>query len=175
MQDDYPVFGLIVGVIIPLAWVKWGLLAVIAVTGVWLYQLWQPSRQIELHTVNLLRRISDRDWVAVEKMLATDFRDSWGHDRAAVMGKAMEAGSHFFALHVMAEDVPDIAVAGMEATARVRVGVYGSGTAVAHAIMEAVRGETGPVVLCWRRSGSWPWQWELVSATHDRLAEKYRL
>jgi hypothetical protein len=160
---------------IPVAWIKVGSLCALTAVSVLLYLLWQPTRQAELHTLNLLRRISDRDWVAVEKMLAPDFCDSWGHDRAAVVDKAREAGSHFFALHVMAEDAPKVAVRGDEATVKLKVGVYGSGTAVAHAIMDSVRGETEPMVLIWRRSGAWPWLWELVSATHEELAEKYQL
>jgi hypothetical protein len=45
---------------------------------------------------------------------------------------------------------------------------------VAQAIMDAVRAETEPVVLRWKRTGAWPWQWQLVTASHEGLAEKYR-
>lgn len=161
-------------VTIPLAWLKWGLLVAVVVTGVWLFQLWQPMRQVELHTENLLSRISARDWEEVRAMLSPDFRDSWGHDRAAVMDKAMEAGSHFFALHVVAEESPVVTLQGDEVTVLVRPAVYGSGTAVAQSIMDAVRTETEPVVLRWKRTGGWPWQWKLESATHEGLAQKYR-
>lgn len=131
-------------------------------------------RQVELHTENLLRRISARDWEEVQAMLSADFRDSWSHDRATVMDKAMEAGSHFFALQVIAEEPPMVTVQGEEATVLLRPGIYGSGTAVAQAIMDAVRTEKELVVLRWKRTGAWPWHWELESATHDGLAEKYR-
>lgn len=157
-----------------MAWLKRAVLVAVVGTGVCLHQLWQPMRQVELHTVNLLRRISDRDWEKVQAMLSPDFRDSWGHDRSAAMDKAREAGSHFFALHVMTEEPRMVTVQGDEATALLRPAVYGSGTAVAQAIMDAVRAETEPVVLRWKRTGAWPWQWQLVTASHEGLAEKYR-
>jgi len=53
------------------------------------------------------------------------------------------------------------------------VGIFGSGTAVAHAVMEEVRAAEGPFVFRWRKSGTWPWEWSLTATGHEGLDAKY--
>ena len=87
---------------IPVSVVKWALLALLIVWVAWLAWLWQPGRQVERHTLNLLKRASDRDWTAVADMMAPDYSDAWNADRAAVVAEARRLFSHFFALQITA-------------------------------------------------------------------------
>ena len=158
---------------VPVSWIKGAAVVIVAGWGGWLFLLWQPARQVELHTLNLLERASARDWPAVERMMAPDYRDAWGHDRAAAIDDARQLFSHFFALHIVALAPLEIAQAGDGWSAQAPVGVFGSGTAVAQAVIEEVQSAAGPATFVWRREGGGPWRWSLVEVRHEELARRW--
>lgn len=158
---------------IPVAQIKRALVVLLIAWASWLAWLWQPARQIELHTLNLLKRASSRDWTAVEAMMAPDYRDAWNADRAAAIDEARQLFSHFFALQIAVLEPLRVTKDGEEWQASGVVGIFGSGTAVAHAVMDEVREAEGPFVFRWRKSGTWPWRWSLVGTAHDGLDAKY--
>lgn len=158
---------------VPLSWVRGVAAAMALVAGTSLFLLWQPARQVGLHTSNLLKRASDRNWAAVEGMISSDYRDAWGNDRAAAIDEARRLFSHFFALHIVLLEDPRIEWDGGEAAVFVRLGIYGTGTAIAEVVMDEVREAEGPFVFRWRKAGSRPWEWTLVHAGHGELARKY--
>src|SRR5450432_1502393 len=51
------------------------------IIGLWLVRLWQPENQLRLHSEHLIHQIEQRDWSAVENLVAPDYRD----DRAALL------------------------------------------------------------------------------------------
>jgi hypothetical protein len=158
---------------IPVSWIKRALTVLLVASAVWLAWLWQPARQVELHTLNLLKWASSRDWTAVEAMMAPDYRDAWSGDRAAAINEARQLFSHFFALQITPLEPLRITENRAEWQAAGAVGVFGSGTPVAHAAMDEVREAEGPVVFRWRKSGTWPWQWSLVGTGQEGLAAKF--
>jgi hypothetical protein len=158
---------------IPVSWIKWSAGVLLAIWTVWLFLLWQPARQIELHTADLLSRASARDWAAVTMMISTDYRDAWGRGREDSVAKADELFNHFFTLKILPTGPMDVRVAGGEGTNSVALGVFGSGTPVAHVVMDEVREAGGSFVFRWRKTGNWPWQWSLVEAGHAELAARY--
>ena len=158
---------------IPVSWLKAAALAVVSGWALWLFLLWQPSRQVERHTLNLLKRASDRDWSAVESMMAPDYRDAWNTDRAAAIAEARQLFSHFFALQITVLEPLQVTDQREVWQAAAPVGIFGSGTAVAHAVMDEVREAEGPFVFRWRQSGAWPWQWLLAATGHEGLDAKY--
>ena len=158
---------------VPVSWIKGAAVVLVAGWAGWLFLLWQPARQVERHTLNLLKRASDRDWAAVESMMAPDYRDAWNADRAAAIAEARQLFSHFFALQITALEPLQIEETGGVWQAAGPVGIFGSGTAVAHAVMEEVRAAEGPFVFRWRKSGTWPWEWSLTATGHEGLDAKY--
>ncbi len=154
---------------IPVGLVKVVVVLVLAGWALWLYQLWQPARQVELHTLNFLQRASARDWPAVLNMMSDDYRDTWGHDRTRSIDEARKVLSHFFALQIVPLGPVRLGGEGGERSATVEIGVFGSGTGVAHAVMDAVREAEGPFLFRWRKNGTWPWQWALVEAGQEVL------
>jgi len=149
---------------------KTAVIAAVAALAIWLIQLWQPARQVELHTLNLLQRASARDWTAVGRMMSPDYRDAWGHDRATSIDEARLLFSHFFALHITATGLLQISGGSGEWSASGPLGVFGSGSPVAHAVMEEVRAVREPFEFRWEKSGRWPWAWLLVELRHEDLA-----
>jgi hypothetical protein len=155
------------------SWLLTALSAVLVIWLVWLFLLWRPARQAELHTLNLLERASARDWPAVEAMMAADYRDAWGHDRASAIDEARQLFSHFFALQIVALAPLRITDENEALAVSAPVGVFGSGTAVAQAVIEEVREARGDAVFVWRRVGGWPWQWALAEVRHAELAGRW--
>lgn len=158
---------------VPVIWLKTALVIGVAAWAVWLSQLWQPARQIELHTRNLLARASDRDWPAVEVMMSPVYRDARHEDRASAVDAAREWTSHFFALQIVPLGDWQINVSGNDGQASGEIGVFGSGTYVAQAVMDAAREFKEPFVFRWRKSGRWPWQWQLAEIAQPELAARY--
>lgn len=158
---------------IPVRAVAIAVITVCAGAAWYFFHLWSPVRQAELHTLNLLRRASSRDWVAVEGMMSPDYRDDRGHDRAGAIENAKSVCGHFFVLEIAPLEPPRAVVDGEAAVVSVRAGVFGSGTPVAAAVMDEVRGLGEPFVFRWRKSGPWPWQWELSGAGQPELLARY--
>jgi hypothetical protein len=134
-----------------------------------LWLLWQPDKQAVLHTRSLLERVSDRDWPAVSAMMTEDFQDGWGHGREEAVDGARTLLSHFFALHIVALEEPVVEHVEDRAKVAVRIGIFGSGTAVAEAVMEEVRSTEELTVFQWRKAGPWPWDWKLSGVRNARL------
>jgi len=158
---------------VPVAWPKAALGIGFVAWAVWLFLLWQPARQVELHTLNLLERASSRDWTAVETMMATDYRDAWNGDRTAAIDEARRLFSHFFALQIVPLEPLRITRTADERSATAPIGIFGSGTAIAHEIMDEVRDVKGPFEFRWRKNGAWPWQWALVEVRHEELEGRW--
>ena len=154
---------------VPLAWIKWMGVLLCLILVVWLYLLWQPERQVERHTLNLLERTSARNWPKVTVMMSADYRDRWGHDRATAINNARELFSHFFALHLVPMGPLDVSLDGQEASSTAPLEIFGSGTALAHAVMAKLRELEKPFVFRWQKNGIWPWQWVLVGVDQEEL------
>jgi len=155
---------------LPLNAVLWGVAVLALAWLVWLMRLWSPEQQAELHTLNLLARASKQDWVAVGNMLAPDYRDAWEHGKERALADAEEFGRHFFSLRIGPVEQLTVQSEARTATVSARLGVYGSGTPMAHAIIEAAQELSEPFVFIWRKSGTWPWRWELASVRQTELA-----
>ena len=105
--------------------------------------------------------------------MAPDYRDAWNQDRTQAIDEARQLFSHFFALQIVALAPPEISEDGEVWRARAPIGMFGSGTAVAQAVIEEVRSAEGPATFVWRRNGGWPWQWVLVEVDHQDLAGRW--
>ena len=65
--------GFYAGVLVALIW------------GVYLFRLWQPQRQIDLHNRHLLEQVEKHDWKAVAEFIGENYQDRWGNDRKLLL------------------------------------------------------------------------------------------
>src|ERR1700730_2452770 len=65
-------------------------LVVAVIWGIYLAQLWQGQRQVELHSIHLLAAIEKHNWKAVGEFVGSDYRDQWGNDRALLLERLRE-------------------------------------------------------------------------------------
>lgn len=70
-------------------------IAALVLAGLFLLWLWQPERQVRLHTSHLLKKVERRNWEAVGKFFAADYRDRWDHNRETALSDAREAFRQF--------------------------------------------------------------------------------
>ena len=61
-----------------------------AIVGIFLARLWQPERQVQLHSTHLLAQIEKKNWSAVAAFIGNDYQDRWGNDRALLLERLRE-------------------------------------------------------------------------------------
>ncbi len=57
------------------------------ILGVYLFQLWQPTRQVQLHSEHLIDAVQAKNWNALDRFLDEDYRDQWNQDRVLVLSR----------------------------------------------------------------------------------------
>lgn len=136
--------------------------------ALWLAWLWQPERQVRLHTSHFLKKVERRNFQAAGKMMAADFHDRWEHDRSSALEDAHQVFSQF--VFVTIENRTESCdMREGEATAHTRVKISGNGGGVAQLVMSRVNSLQQPFTFTWRKVGSAPWQWELTRIDQPEL------
>ena len=135
--------------------------------------LWQPERQVRLHTSHFLKKVERRNWEAARNFLADNYSDRWGHSKETAIGDAREVFRQF--LFITIENRTDSCeMTGDRATARTTVRISGSGGPIAQLVMERVNTLRGPFSFEWRKASWKPWDWRLTTVEHPELrAERF--
>ncbi|EDY16841.1 conserved hypothetical protein [Chthoniobacter flavus Ellin428] len=136
--------------------------------GLWLLWLWQPERQVRLHTTQFLKKVQQRNWKAVPAFMADDFSDRWGHNKAAAVEDAEQVFSQFLFLTIE-NRTEQCEVHGREGTTSTWIKISGNGSAIAQLVMERVNGLQKPFIFTWRKVGSAPWEWQLTHIDQPEL------
>ncbi len=135
----------------------------------YLLWLWQPERQVRLHTSHFLKKVERRNWDGARKFMADDYQDRWGHNKESAIADAREAFRQF--LFVTVENRTDSCeLAPDSATTRTVIKISGNGGPVAQLVMERVNTLHGPFVFGWRKAGWAPWDWALIGVDHPELS-----
>lgn len=130
--------------------------------------LWQPERQVRLHTAHFLKKVERRNWDAMGEFMAADYRDRWEHDKESAVADAREVFRQF--LFVTIENRTDSCeLAGDSGTTRTVIKISGSGGPVAQLVMERVNILRDPFVFAWRKASWKPWDWQLIGIDHPEL------
>jgi hypothetical protein len=155
MRVDFKI-GLLVGV---------GAALAIGLYCVW---LWQQERQIARHTENLFHNIEQKNWAGVADLIAADYVDQWGNDRALVLERMRVVLGYSHRLRLAVTD----ATCGIDNG----VGIWRGGIAVdsddaelVAVVKERVNSLTTPFELEWRHVSRKPWDWKLVRVSNPEL------
>jgi hypothetical protein len=143
-----------------------GLLAAV-ILGIYLFTLWQPARQVELHSENLLAQIEAKDWKDVGEFIADNYQDRWGQDRSVVLQRLRQALGVVRNPKITATAAQPRA-AGRQGSWTAKITVKGEGEFAA-IIEERVNSLSEPFELEWRRGSGKPWDWKLVSVKNPAL------
>jgi hypothetical protein len=142
-------------------------LVVAAFLGIYLFRLWQPQRQIELHNVHVLARIEKHDWKAVGEFIGDTYEDRWGNDRALLLERLPQV---FRALSNTQIEASDVAIRREQGRGywTAKIMVKGTGE-FADYIQTRVNSLDTPFEFEWQRGATWPWDWKLVSVRNPAL------
>ncbi len=147
--------------------------------GGWLWRLWQPQRQVELHQRHLLDAVETRQWKRFDAMIADDFRTAGDYDKSTLSREAREFSRHFFVFmeitdHDTKVTLPEISDhTRPEAEVECVLTLDGKGSGLVDLIKEEVNSRKEPYRFRWRRQSWKPWDWQLIEAGHP-LLEKYQ-
>lgn len=140
----------------------------LVMAGLYAAWLWQPERQVRLHTGHFFKAVEGRNWDKVRGFVAEDYSDRWGHDKENVMDDARTVFGQFLFLTIQGEPGP-ATVGDRSAEIRVRVRIAGQGSPIAALVMERVNTLPSPFLFAWRQRSWKPWDWELVRIDHPEL------
>jgi hypothetical protein len=142
-------------------------LIVAVIWGVYLAQLWQARRQVELHSVHLLAKVEQRDWKAVGEFVGSDYRDQWGNDRALLLERLREVFRALPNSRIEANAV-SLAASDGRGSWSAKITVKSNGE-FADFIERRVNSLESPFEFEWRRGATWPWDWKLVAVRNPAL------
>jgi hypothetical protein len=138
-----------------------------AIVGIFLARLWQPERQVRLHSAHLLNQIEKKNWNGAAEFIGNDYHDRWGHDRGVLLERLHEVFRFVGNPQIAAKDVK-VRVESTKGFWQARVTIKGSGE-FAPAIEERVNSLSAPFELEWRRGSNKPWDWKLVRVDNAAL------
>jgi hypothetical protein len=144
----------------------YGALVLALCIGLYLIWLWQPARQVRLHTKNFFHAIEHRNWETVANFLGSDYHDQWGNDRVRVIERMREGfrwvhGSRIFASN------PTVQVEGPRAIWIGKITVFSSDDRAMEVLDERVNKLPAPFELEWHRLSGKPWDWKLVRVSNS--------
>jgi hypothetical protein len=142
-------------------------LAVTMVWAIYLFRLWQPQRQIDLHNTDLLAQIEKHKWKAVGEFIGDAYQDQWGNDRKLLLQRLPEVVGALGDTHIQASDVA-IRREGDRGDWTAKITVNGTGE-FADYIQTRVNSLESPFEFEWQPGATWPWDWKLVSVRNPAL------
>lgn len=135
--------------------------------GVYLFRLWQPPRQIDLHNHHLLEQIEQHDWKAAAEFIGETYQDRWGNDRKSLLERLPRV---FHALGKTRIESSAIAIRPEQGRGfwTAKITISGTGE-FADFIQSRVNSLDAPFEFEWQRGATWPWDWKLVAVRNPAL------
>jgi hypothetical protein len=151
---------------------NWIIAAVVTLAlGWWLYHWCQPERQVRRAQARLLSAAESGDFDSLALLIADDYRDGWGHDKAFVLRASRQVFPQFVLLSIEQEGgVPE--PAGAQWILREKLTMEGMGSPIATMVRDRVNRLREPFTSTWRKRGWKPWDWELTSLEQPEISER---
>lgn len=147
----------------------YGGLAIALIAGTFLLWLWQPQRQVQRHSENLLHAFERKDWPRVADFVAPDYQDQWHNDRALLLERSREVFRYLRNVR-LAPAPAEVEVGHGNAHWRSRITINGAEGEVMLAVKQRVNSVSTPFDFEWRHASGKPWDWKLVRVTNAELA-----
>jgi hypothetical protein len=135
--------------------------------GVYLFRLWQPERQVQLHSIHLLNALERKDWAGVGEFVGENYADRWGHDRALLLTRFRMVLPYAKNLHFILM-APAVRAAANEGEWSARITVEADPNEVSEIIKERVNTLDAPFSMQWQRVGK-AWEWKLIRVDNAAL------
>lgn len=136
--------------------------------GLYLFQLWQPERQLRLHSAHLLEALEQSDWEDAKSFIAETYQDQWGHDRALALSRLREVLQYTRELQIDAQET-GFGLSAEEGTWSARIRIEAEPNEVTIYLKERVNVVEEPFELSWRRQSWKPWDWKLTRVSNSAI------
>jgi hypothetical protein len=136
--------------------------------AIWLLWWSRPERQVRRAQGRLLGALESRDYPALARLLAEDYRDAWDHDKANVLRRVPEVLDQFVLLDVEGE-IRSVEPETATWVAREKIIVKGLGGALGMYARDEVNRLREPFTMHWRKRSWKPWDWELTRVEQPEL------
>ncbi|MGZ5019075.1 MAG: hypothetical protein ACXWAV_01475 [Chthoniobacterales bacterium] len=143
-------------------------LSLAVVIAVWLWQLWQPTRQVELHSEHLIAAVQSKNWDALGRFLDDGYRDQWNQDRPLVLSRLREVLRFARNLRLTSSSPVVIATHG-EGDWNARITIDAASNEIADLVKSRVNHLDAPFELHWQQESWRPWDWKLVRVSNTAL------
>jgi hypothetical protein len=128
----------------------------------------QPDRQVRRHNEKLLDAVESKDWKELSELMADDYSDRWGHDKATVIERSRQVFAQFFVMELTAHD-PEVEEANGQGIVRERITLKGNGGPLAELAIQRAAALQQPFVFEWRQASWKPWHWVLIRVDQPEL------
>jgi hypothetical protein len=144
------------------------IVAILVIAG--LLAMWLPAGvRLDASVDKLLAALEDADRGALEGLLAGDYRDQWGQNRAMAIEKAIMASKQFYAVKITKTGYRVQPQGELGAVVSLDLTLEGNGTPAAPIIMDRVHRLDEPFSLTWKREAWKPWSWKLTATANPDL------
>jgi len=148
---------------------RWSIVAVLGFLLVLvLLGRWQPARQVRAHTEKLLAAVESKDWKRLEKLIADDYSDPWGQDKAVMQQRVHEVFAQFFVIEIKAGEIA-VEEADGQGIAKAPVSLVGRGGPIAELAVQRASTLREPFTFTWRQQSWKPWDWALTRVEQPEL------
>ena len=137
--------------------------------GLYLFWLWQPERQVRLHSEHLLEAVEDRDWEELASFIDNSYQDEWGNDRPLLLSRLRDILRYTRNLRIQTIGAGVSQMTADEADWNARVTVEADDNELTAFIKARVNGLETPFVFQWRHASGKPWDWKLMRVSNDAL------
>jgi hypothetical protein len=142
-------------------------LSVALLCGGWLSFLWQPERQVRLHSEHLVSAVEKRNWSAAGEFVASDYRDQWGNDRVSLLERLHQGLAATRDLHFSVAD-DETNATGPEGSWHAKITLTG-GDDFAQPMVKRINSLSTPFDLHWRHVSGKRWDWKLTAVSNSQL------
>jgi hypothetical protein len=148
---------------------RWFGIAALAL-ALWLVWWCQPERQVRRAQRRLLNAAESKDYTALANLLANDYRDGWGNDKAFVLKHSPRVFDDFkFMLDIDGEIRSVEQAGGDNWWVRQKIVVSGMSGGIGMYARDQVNKLSEPFSMKWRKRGWKPWDWELTGIEQPEL------
>jgi hypothetical protein len=116
----------------------------------------------------LLAAVESKDWKDLSELMADDYSDRWGHDKATVIERSRTVFSQFFVIDLTAQE-PEVEEANGQGFVRERIALKGNGGPLAELAVQRAATLQQPFLFEWRQASWKPWHWVLVRVDQPEL------
>ena len=136
--------------------------------GAWRVRAWAPVRYVPAKFDTFIERIEKDRWHMAGWIVADDYSDHWGYDKAGLIDAGHSVFRHFQWIELRRGEEKWQFGKGT-ATVTVTLDLRGEGDQIATLARDTAATATEPFVFTFRKTGAMPWSWRIVSIDQPQL------